>query len=59
MKMIDGKNRFSYPHMAMHQNFLYQVTKKGEDILKQLVLDLTHGHIPAGHFTEIVLAQDP
>lgn len=44
--------------MAMPQDLLYQVTKKGEDIVGQMVvpkayrrmvLDLTPGDITAGH----------
>ncbi|XP_041424937.1 uncharacterized protein LOC121395450 [Xenopus laevis] len=63
VQVIDGKPvepnlRLSFPYMALIGDMLYQVSKKGEDIVEQIVvpkpyrrmvLDLAHGHIMGGH----------
>ncbi|XP_077148857.1 uncharacterized protein LOC143809698 [Ranitomeya variabilis] len=63
VKMIDGvpvepDTRLAYPYMVLENDLLYQVEKKGEDTVQQLVvpkpyrrkvLDLAHGHIMGGH----------
>ncbi|XP_041440518.1 uncharacterized protein LOC121400717 [Xenopus laevis] len=63
VKMVDGKPtepemRLSYPYMAMNGGLLYQMYKKGEEVIEQLVvpqpyrrmvMDLAHGHVMGGH----------
>ncbi|XP_063772692.1 uncharacterized protein LOC134909590 [Pseudophryne corroboree] len=63
VKVVNGEpvvpgDRVTYPHMAICNELLYHIVKRGEDVVEQLVvpqpyrrtvLDLAHSHVTAGH----------
>uniref|UniRef100_A0A803J7L8 Gypsy retrotransposon integrase-like protein 1 n=1 Tax=Xenopus tropicalis TaxID=8364 RepID=A0A803J7L8_XENTR len=63
VKVVDGEPvepglRVTYPHMAVKGDLLYQMSKKSDEVIEQLVvpkpyrkivLDLAHSHIMGGH----------